>query len=171
MRRDSLQLCDRSWDLDHVEGNVMASHEVPRALVSFTDFWLTDLGLGDKRCLLVEENEGLPHPFSGSMKLYRQDGTCLELDTVAKPLEADNPYVREVRAGNFDLIVISIAGWSLEGGAEEPCPMCGTFPHTALQHTILHELVHVAFPEYSAHNEWTDNKVRELLERASQEIQ
>ena len=159
------------WAYDRVEGNVMSQEAVPLRLVAFAGFWLGQLGLDGKKCLLIEDQANLPRPFSGSMKLYRQDGTCLELDTVAKPLPADNPYVREVRAGNFDLIVISIAGWSLEGGAEEPCPMCGTSPHTALQHTILHELVHVAFPEYSAHNEWTDNKVRELLERASQEIQ
>jgi hypothetical protein len=73
-----------------------------------------------------------------------------------------------VRAGNFDLIVISIGGWSLAGEAKEPCPMCDDPSHTALQHTVLHELVHVAFPEYSAHNEWTDNKVRELLEEDSE---
>ncbi len=142
----------------------MSVDPVPRSLVPFTRFWLEELGLGDKRCFLLEDQEGLPRPFSGSMKLYREDGTCLELDTVAKPLEPDHPYVREVRAGNFDLIVISIAGWALRGRAEERCPMCANSAHTALQHTILHELVHVASPEYSAHNEWTDNKVRELLD-------
>ncbi len=142
----------------------MSLDPVPRSLVSFTRFWLEELGLGDKKCCLLEDEEGLPRPFSGSMKLYREDGTCLELDTVAKPLEPNHPYVREVRAGKFDLIVISIADWALRGGAGEPCPMCAKSAHTALQHTVLHELVHVAFPEYSAHNEWTDNKVRELLE-------
>ncbi len=149
----------------------MAQEAVPATLVSFTHFWSGQLGLDGKKCLLIEDDQGLPYPFSGSMKLYRQDRSCLELDTVAKPLRSDNPYVREVRAGNFDLIVISIAGWSLAGGAEEPCPMCDGSGHTALQHTVLHELVHVAFPEYSAHNEWTDNKVRELLEGASSEHQ
>jgi hypothetical protein len=154
----------RSWVFDHIEGNVMSLDPVPRTLASFTRYWLEELGLGDKRCFLLEDKEGLPRPFSGSMKVYREDGTCLELDTVAKPLEPDHPYVREVRAGKFDLIVISIADWALRGEADEPCPMCDISLHTALEHTILHELVHVAFPEYSAHNEWTDNKVRELLE-------
>ena len=140
---------------------------MPRSLVRFTDHWLAELGLGAKRCQLVEDGEGLPRPFSGSMRLHKDDGTCLELDTVAKPLDPDHPYVQEVRAGNFDLIVISIAEWCLREGAEGPCPRCDTASHTVLEHTVLHELVHVAFPEYSAHNEWTDNKVRELLERAS----
>jgi hypothetical protein len=167
MQERDCQLYQGRWPYQYTEGNVMAQEAVPRSLASFTRFWLQQLGLDEKRCLLAEENEDLPHPFSGSMRLYRQDGTCLELDTVAKPLKAESPYVREVRAGNFDLIVISIAGWSLQGGLEEPCPTCSTSGHSALQHTILHELVHVAFPEYSAHNEWTDNKVFELLERAS----
>jgi hypothetical protein len=39
--------------------------------------------------------------------------------------------------------------------------------HIVLLHTILHEPLHPAFPEYSALSEWTDNKVNELLERAS----
>ncbi len=159
----------RSLDFDHIEGHVMSQDPVPRSLVSFTRFWLEELGLGDKRCFLSKDQEGLPRPFSGSMKLYREDGSCLELDTVAKPLEADHPYVREVRAGNFDLIVISLSNWSLQGDVEEPCPMCAHSTHTALQHTILHELVHVAFPEYSAHNEWTDNKVRQLLDSEASE--
>ena len=149
------------------EGNVVAQEGVPPFVELFASAWLAELGLGDKRCLVVEEAEGLPRPFSGSVKLYRADGTCLDLDTVAKPLAADHPYVQEVRAGGYDLIVISIAKWCLRDGAEQPCPTCGTAAHTLLQHTILHELVHVAFPEYSAHNEWTDNKVRELLERAT----
>ncbi|MDH4209814.1 MAG: hypothetical protein OEV76_13130, partial [Anaerolineae bacterium] len=110
--------------------------------------------------------EALPRPFSGSVKLYREDGACLELDTVAKPLDPDYPYVQEVRAGNYELIVISIAQWCLREGTERPCPRCASADHSILQHTVLHELVHVAFPEYSAHNEWTDNKVCELLERA-----
>jgi hypothetical protein len=145
----------------------MAQQGVPAPLLSFTNWWLAELGVGDKRCLLVEDDSSLPYPFSGSMKLYRADGTYLELDTVAKPLDPDHPYVQAVRAGNYDLIVISIAGWCLRDGAQQPCPRCGDAGHTVLQHTILHELVHVAFPEYSAHNEWTDNKVRELLKRAS----
>jgi hypothetical protein len=167
MQKRSYQLYQGRWPYHYTEENVMAEEAVPPSLASFTRFWLRQLRLDDKKCLLVEEDESLPHPFSGSMKLYRQDGTCLELDTVAKPLKADSPYATEVRAGNFDLIVISIAGWSVQGGLQEPCPTCGTSAHTALQHTILHELVHVAFPEYSAHNEWTDNKVCELLERGS----
>jgi len=148
-------------------GAVMADPTVLPSLLSFTEFWLAQLGLGGKRCLLREDGEMLPRPFSGSMRLYRNDGTSLELDTVAKPLPAEHPYVREVRAGNYDLIVISIAPWCLREGADGPCARCGRADHTILEHTILHELVHVAFPEYSAHNEWTDNKVRELLERAS----
>lgn len=159
------QLGPSRWHYDYADGNVMAQEAIPLSLASFTSFWLQQLGLHDKRCMLIEDQENLPYPFSGSMKLYRQDGTCLELDTVAKPLKADHPYVKEVRAGSFDLIVISIAGWSLGGEVEQPCPTCGTSAHSALQHTILHELVHVAFPEFSAHNEWTDNKVYELLER------
>ena len=155
------------WPYHYTDGNVMAQEAIPRSLASFTRFWLHELRLDDKKCLLMQENESLPHPFSGSMKLYRQDGTWLQLDTVAKPLRAESPYVREVRAGNFDLIVISIARWSLQGDLEQPCSTCGTADHSALQHTILHELVHVAFPEYSAHNEWTDSKVRELVQRAS----
>ena len=39
--------------------------------------------------------------------------------------------------------------------------------HIVLLHTILHELLRVAFPEYSAHNECTDIQVDELLEWAS----
>ncbi len=144
----------------------MAQEGVSLSLASFTQFWLQQLGLGDKRCLLIEEEDNLPHPFSGSMKLYRQDGACLQLDTVAKPLKADHPYVKEVRAGNFDLIVISLARWSLRERVDRPCTTCPSSSHTAMQHTILHELVHVAFPDYSADNEWTDNKVYELLERA-----
>jgi hypothetical protein len=167
MQEHNCQLYRSRWPYHYAEGNVMAQEAVPRSLASFTRFWLHQLGLGEKRCLLAEENENLPHPFSGSMRLCRQDGTWLELETIAKPLKADNPYVREVRAGNFDLIVISVAGWSLQGDLEEPCSTCGTSAHTALQHTILHELVHVAFPEYSADNEWTDDKVYELLEAAS----
>jgi hypothetical protein len=149
------------------QGSVVAQGCIPASLLSFTGLWLVKLGLGDKKCLLKEEDAGLPRPFSGSMKLYRDDGTCLELDTVAKPLAWDHPYVREVREGNYDLIVISVARWCLQEGPEGPCPRCARDDHTVLQHTVLHELVHVAFPEYSAHNEWTDNKVRELLERAS----
>lgn len=146
---------------------VVAEGTVPASLQSFTEFWLAELGLESKRCLLREDAEMLPHPFSGSMRLYRPDGSCLELDTVAKPLPPDHPYVQEVRGGRYDLIVISIAEWCLREGADRPCPRCAPGDHTVLQHTVLHELVHVAFPEYSAHNEWTDNKVRELLERAS----
>jgi hypothetical protein len=167
MQERGHQLGQNHWPYHYAEGNVLAQEAVPPWLVSFTDLWLQRLGLDNKQCLLVEEDKGLPHPFSGSMKLYKRDGTCLELDTVAKPLATDHPYVREVRAGNFELIVISIAGWSLRGGLQEPCRACGTSAHTALQHTILHELAHVAFPEYSAHNEWTDNKVLDLLEGAS----
>jgi hypothetical protein len=144
---------------------VIAQGDIPPSLLSFAHLWLEELGLGGKRCLLKEDGEALPRPFSGSMRLYREDGTCLELDTVAKPLDPEHPYVREVRAGNYDLIVISIASWCLREGADMPCPGCAPAEHTVLQHTVLHELVHVAFPEYSAHNEWTDNKVRELLER------
>lgn len=142
----------------------MAQEAVPLPLVSFTNLWLRELGLGDKKCLLAVDEENLPNPFSGSMRLYREDGTWLQLETIAKPLQTDDPYVSEVRAGNFDLIVISLATWTLQEGVNQPCRTCGTSGHTALQHTILHELVHVAFPEYSAHNEWTDNKVRELLQ-------
>ena len=149
------------------QGNLLAQEAVPTPLLSFTNFWLKELGLSGKKCLLTEDGEGLPFPFSGSMRLYREDGACLELDTVAKPLDANHPYVQEVRAGNYDLIVISIAGWCLREGAAQSCPRCGHTEHTVLEHTILHELVHVAFPEYSTHNEWTDNKVHELLERAS----
>jgi len=148
------------------QGSIVVQGFVPRSLLPFTRRWLAELGLGDKKCLLLEDETGLPHPFSGSMRLYREDGTCLELDTVAKPLPSDHPYVVDVRAGNYDLIVISIAQWCLRDGTEQLCPRCGHRQHTVLQHTVLHELVHVAFPEYSAHNEWTDNKVRELLERA-----
>jgi len=167
MQERSYQSYRGRWPYHYTAGNVMAQEAVPASLASFTRLWLRQLGLDGKKCLLIEEDENLPHPFSGSMKLYRQDGTWLELDTVAKPLAADCDYVREVRAGNFDLIVISIAGWSLQGELEAPCPTCGTSAHTALQHTILHELVHVAFPEYSADNEWTDNKVYKLLDRVS----
>jgi hypothetical protein len=169
-RRDRIQMVSRPYDeqaaTDHGQGRVYAQGVIPASLLSFANLWLAELGLGDKRCLLKEDGEALPHPFSGSMKLYRQDGTCLELDTVAKPLPPDHPYVQEVRGGNYDLIVISIAEWCLRDGADGPCPSCAPADHTALQHTVLHELVHVAFPEFSAHNEWTDNKVRELLERA-----
>ena len=147
------------------QGRVLAQGVIPPSLLSFANLWLAELGLDEKRCLLKEDREALPHPFSGSMKLYREDGTWLELDTVAKPLPPDHPYVQEVRGGSYDLIVISIAEWCLRDGADRPCPRCAPAEHTVLQHTVLHELVHVAFPEYSAHNEWTDNKVRELLER------
>lgn len=167
MRQVAGRVYHGRWPHDYSDGSVMAQAAVPRSVASFTRSWLQQLGLDDKKCLLIEDNEGLPHPFSGSMKLYREDGTWLELDTVAKPLQADCPYVKEVRAGNYELIVISIAAWRLRGGVEEPCGMCGACSHTALQHTILHELVHVAFPEYSADNQWTDNKVRELLEPTS----
>jgi hypothetical protein len=148
-------------------GRVFAQGDIPPSLLSFANHWLRELGMDHKRCLLKEDGEALPRPFSGSMRLYREDGTCLELDTVAKPLPPDHPYVREVRAGKYDLISISIGEWCLREGADRPCPRCASTDHTLLQHTVLHELVHVAFPEYSAHNEWTDNKVRELLERAS----
>ena len=148
------------------QGTIVAQGFVPPSLLSFAGRWLVELGLGDKKCLLLEDDADLPRPFSGSMRLYREDGTWLELDTVAKPLDGDHPYVREVRGGNYDLILISIAQWCLREGADGPCPRCASADHTVLQHTVLHELVHVAFPEYSAHNEWTDNKVRELLERA-----
>jgi hypothetical protein len=154
-----------AWSIQGDQGSVVAQGCIAASLLPFTASWLVRLGLGDKKCLLKEEDAGLPRPFSGSMRLYRDDGTCLELDTVAKPLAPDHPYVREVRESNYDLIVISIARWCLQEGAEGSCPRCGRDDHTVLQHTILHELVHVAFPEYSAHNEWTDNKVRELLER------
>lgn len=167
MREGGADLYKERWLYQRRQGNVMAEATVPAPLLSFTNAWLAELGLDEKRCLLLEDNSGLPRPFSGSMRLYREDGTCLELDTVAKPLRSDHPYVVDVRAGNYDLIVISIAGWCLQEGAEQPCPRCGHGDHTLLQHTILHELVHVAYPEYSAHNEWTDNKVRELLERGA----
>ena len=167
MQEHSHQLYAGRWPYHYLEGNVMAQEAVPPCLASFTSSWLHLLGLDDKRCLLIEEDESLPHPFAGSMRLFRQDGSCLELDTIAKPLRPDCPYVREVRAGRFELIVISIAAWSLQGSLEKPCPECGTLAHTALQHTILHELVHVAYPEYSAHNDWTDNRVCELLGRTS----
>jgi hypothetical protein len=149
------------------QGGVFSCGAVPRSLLSFTSLWLAHLGLDDKRCLLVEDGEGFPYPFAGSMRLHRQDGSRLQLDKVAKPLDPEDPYVREVRAGHYDLIVISLAPWCLREGAEGSCRRCASSHHTVLQHTVLHELVHVAFPEYSAHNEWTDNKVRDLLERAS----
>jgi hypothetical protein len=167
MRERTSLLYDGNWTYHRHHDNVMAQEAVPASLLSFTNFWLKELGLNGKKCLLTEDGEGLPFPFSGSMRLYREDGTCLELDTVAKPLDPDHPYVQEVRAGNYDLIVISIAGWCLREGGAQSCPRCGHADHTVLQHTILHELVHVAFPEYSAHNEWTDNKVDKLLERVS----
>lgn len=148
-------------------GRLLVEGAIPDRLLSYAELWLGRLGLGNKRCLLREDGQTLPCPFSGSMKLYREDGSWLELDTVAKPLPPEHPYVREVRAGNYDLIVISIAPWCLREGADGPCPRCGQANHTILEHTVLHELVHVAFPEYSAHNEWTDNKVRELLEEAA----
>jgi hypothetical protein len=160
-------LHDGNWAYHQRQGSLLALEAVPVPLLSFTNFWLGELGLSGKKCLLAEDGEGLPYPFSGSMRLYREDGTCLELDTVAKPLDPDHPYVQEVRAGNYHLIVISIAGWCLREGVAQSCSRCAHTEHTVLQHTILHELVHVAFPEYSAHNEWTDNKVDELLERAS----
>src|SRR4030042_273320 len=161
------EACDDRQAYDQGRARVLARGRIPPSLLSFTDVWLAELGLGEKKCLLKEDGEALPHPFSGSMRLYREDGTCLELDTVAKPLRPDHPYVQEVRGGNYDLIAISIAAWCLRDGADRLCPRCAPADHTVLQHTVLHELVHVAFPEYSAHNEWTDNKVRELLERAS----
>jgi hypothetical protein len=167
MQGPTSQLHDGRWAGHHGQGGVLGQGSIPASLLSFTDSCLSELGLLGKRCLLVEDGEGLPRPFSGSMRLFREDGTWLELDTVAKPLDPNNPYVQEVRAGNYDLIVISIAEWCLRAGTDEPCPRCASASHTILQHTVLHELVHVAFPEYSAHNEWTDNKVRELLERAS----
>jgi len=148
-------------------GRLLAEGAIPDPLLSFAELWLGRLGLENKRCLLREDGKALPRPFSGSMKLFREDGSWLELDTVAKPLPLEHPYVRGVRAGDYDLIVISIAPWCLREGAEATCPRCGGAGHTILEHTILHELVHVAFPEYSAHNEWTDNKVRELLEEAT----
>lgn len=161
------ELYDGRWACDQGQGGVLAQGVIPASLLSFANLWLAELGLGYKRCLLIEDGEALPHPFSGSMKLYRGDGTCLELDTVAKPLPPDHPYVQQVWGGKYDLIVISIAEWCVREGADRLCPSCAPADHTVLQHTVLHELVHVAFPEYSAHNEWTDNKVRELLERAS----
>lgn len=167
MEEDALGLHTVATQDHHGHVGVMGQGSIPASLVRFTHRWLAELGLASKRCLLVEDGQALPHPFTGSMRLCREDGTWLELDTVAKPLDPDDPYVQEVRAGKFDLIVISIAGWCLREGAEGPCPRCASASHTVLQHTVLHELVHVAFPEYSAHNEWTDNKVRELLERAS----
>jgi hypothetical protein len=144
----------------------MTQGSVPRSLAGFATLWLRRLGLAGKKCLLLEDEDSLPRPFSGSMKLYRHDGSCLELDMVAKPLGPDCQYVKEVREGNYELIVISIAGWSLRDGVHQPCPTCGTAEHTALEHTVLHELVHVAFPEYSAHDDWTERKVRSLLEGA-----
>ena len=167
MRERTSLLYDGNWTYHHRQGNLLAQTAVPAPLLSFTNLWLKELGLSGKKCLLAEDGEGLPFPFTGSMRLYREDGTCLELDTVAKPLDTDHPYVQEVRAGKYDLIVITIAKWCLREGGTQSCPRCGHAEHTVLQHTILHELVHVAFPEYSAHNEWTDNKVDELLERAS----
>jgi hypothetical protein len=159
------EVYDERRAYDHGLGGVLAQGCIPPTLLSFTNHWLRELGLDGKRCLLKEDGEALPHPFSGSMKLYREDGTWLELDTVAKPLPPDHPYVQEVRAGGYESIVISIAEWCLREGADGPCPRCAPADHTVLEHTVLHELVHVAFPEYSAHNEWTDNKVRGLLER------
>jgi hypothetical protein len=149
------------------ENSVFSRGAVPPSLLSFTSLWLAQLGLADKTCLLKEDGEALPYPFAGSMRLYLEDGSCLELDTVAKPLDPEDPYVRDVRAGKYDLIVISLAPWCLREGAEGSCRRCASSRHSVLQHTVLHELLHVVFPEYSAHNEWTDNKVRELLERAS----
>jgi hypothetical protein len=32
---------------------------------------------------------------------------------------------------------------------------------------VLHEIVHVVYPEFATDNEWTDNKVAELLATAS----
>ncbi len=164
MRKGAYSLREASWPYHYTVGNVMAQETVPFALASFAGSWLQHLGLERKKCLLVEDDESLPRPFSGSVKLYQDDGTCLALDTVAKPLSPENRYVRAVRRGDFDLIVVSVAGWLLRTGVEERCPNCDSGEHSALQHAVLHELVHVAFPEYSAHNEWTDNKVRELLE-------
>ena len=167
MQERTSLLDNGNWTYQRRHDNVMAQEAVPTPLLSFTSFWLAELGLSGQKCLLGEDGEGLPFPFSGSMRLYLEDGACLALDTVAKPLDGNHPYVREVRAGNYDLIVISIARWCLREGGAQSCPRCGHTEHTVLQHTVLHELVHVAFPEYSAHNEWTDNKVDELLERAS----
>jgi hypothetical protein len=167
MKLDRLELQCAGSTPEQRKNGVSSQGAMPPSLLSFTSLWMGELGLDGKRCLLREDGEALPYPFSASMRLYREDGSCLELGTVAKPLDAEDPYVREVRAGHYDLIVISIAPWCLREGAEGTCPRCGRSDHTILEHTVLHELVHVAFPEYSAHNEWTDNKVHELLEAGS----
>lgn len=41
---------------------------------------------------------------------------------------------------------------------------CGEAPrHTEGEHSVLHELLHIAYPEFAADNDWTDAKVAELL--------
>ena len=79
MRERTSLLYDGNWTYHYRQGNLLAQEAVPTPLLSFTNFWLKELGLSGKKCLLTEDGEGLPFPFSGSMRLYREDGACLEL--------------------------------------------------------------------------------------------
>ena len=127
-------------------------HELKR-LMPFTSFWLKQLGLGNKHCLLFSEiNPELPPSHildgSGCVAVFTED--C-----------------REVRLQeDFDLIMIGFQASSakrLKGYLSKRCPDCKKHIHANGQHTVLHELVHVAYPEYSTDNEWTDQKVEELF--------
>lgn len=133
--------------------------------------WLDLLGLTGKILHLSAIDrtyDGVYH--AASFTLLREDGSILDLEVLPGPQwVADPQWIREVRSKKFRLIEIVLEAHSYKAvkkmfGSDCTDKHCEGAPkHTEGEHSVLHELVHVAYPDFVSDNEWTDAKVAELL--------
>lgn len=145
-----------------------------KKLAPFTSYWLGQLDLGEKHCMIKSYiNPEIPsgHRLDGAAtlaSLVAKDGSRIRFEvnytcSSSRPSEA---YIKMVGIKDFDLIIILLearSANSLKSYLDQPCPICRKHKHIWGRHAILHELVHVAYPEYSCDNEWTDRRVEELF--------
>lgn len=108
-------------------------------------------------------------------ELTRELGTLFVFDLEGKriPFQRDGPVLlkwkEQVRQGRFSLIHIGFTTSATQEFArllDRDCdyPACnGRRDHSTPEHTLLHELVHAACPEYVLDNEWTDRKAAQVL--------
>lgn len=145
-----------------------------KKLAPFTSYWLGQLDLAEKHCMISSLiNPEIPsgHRLDGAAtlgSLVTKDGSRIrfEVDNTCSPPRPSEAYIKRMGIKDFDLIIILLearSANSLKSYLDQPCPICRNHKHIWGRHAILHELVHVAYPEYSCDNEWTDRRVEELF--------
>jgi hypothetical protein len=191
LRRAVLRSGRRQWSFLHERLRrqpvrcVHVAPPLPRYLARVAQRFLDALDLGAIPCHLVPWDGPITDVKGTVSELRREGRRYVELDPAPpnmEPWQMSDPaaleeqlertrglpprreYVEAVRQHDFDLIVVRLNRKSLRRDARTPCAKCPDVPlHSVLEHTLVHELVHVAHPEQSYDNPWTDARVAQLI--------